>query len=59
MDRNETHEPPQESKAQAFFARLLDETRRPSYGDAQRDFIRNLVLRAQEAGLYEPPRENP
>lgn len=41
-------------RTQAFFQRLADEMRRPSYGDMARDFGRALLLRAQEANLYTP-----
>ncbi len=41
-------------RAQAFFASLAAEVRRPSYGVMQRDFAIELLKRAQEAKLYEP-----
>lgn len=41
-------------EVQAFFQRIADEMRRPSYGDQAREFARALLIRAQEAGLYTP-----
>lgn len=43
------------ANAQAFFSQLAAEIRRPSYGVMQKDFVENLLKRAQEAGLYVPP----
>jgi hypothetical protein len=42
------------ARAQAFFASLAAEMRRPSYGEQSREFARALLLRAQEANLYTP-----
>jgi hypothetical protein len=46
------------TKAQAFFATLAAESRRPSFGEMQSGWTRNLLLRAQEAGLFDPTLEN-
>jgi hypothetical protein len=42
------------NRAQAFFAQLAAEARKPHFGDAFRDYQRALLLRAQEQGLYTP-----
>ncbi len=52
------HEQQPADRAQEFFAALAAETRRPSFGDKDREFVRNLLLRAQEAGLFDPTKEN-
>ena len=41
-------------KSQAFFSGLAAEIRKPSYGDQHREFVRALLIRAQEAELYSP-----
>lgn len=48
-------EMPLDAGAQKFFAELYTESRRPSYGDHSREFIRQILLRAEERGLYVPP----
>lgn len=45
------------SRAQGFFAQLAAEIRKPHFGVHQREFIVALLNRAQEAGLYAPPKE--
>ena len=40
--------------SQQFFARLAAEMRRPSFGERDREVVKNILLRAQEAGLYRP-----
>ena len=45
-------------RAQTFFAAISAETRRPSFGDRDREFVKNLLLRAQEAGLFDPSLEH-
>ncbi len=42
--------------SQAFFAQLAAESLRPSYGGQERDFIRSLLIRAEESKLYDPTR---
>jgi len=41
------------SRTQAFFVGLAVEMRKPWFGDGSRDMYRALLLRAQEAGLYD------
>ena len=41
-------------KAQAFFASYAAESRRPHCSDRDKGWIANLLLRAEEAGLYSP-----
>lgn len=43
--------------AQKFFEKIYTETLRPHFGDKEREFVRNLLLRAQEARIYHPPTE--
>jgi hypothetical protein len=43
-----------EAKTQAFFADLAKAARSPGAGDIYRQFVSNLLLRAQEANLYTP-----
>lgn len=42
----------QVAKVQAFFTQLALEAARPAYGP--KDFVKGLLLRAEEAGLYKP-----
>lgn len=42
------------SGTQAFFAALATEARRPHFGDQAKEWTRALLLRAEEAGLYQP-----
>lgn len=42
-------------RAQLFFEELANETRKPHFGDQAREWVRALLLRAQEADLYRPP----
>ena len=37
-----------------FFAQMATESRRSSFGIFEKDFIKALLIRAQEAGLYDP-----
>lgn len=39
---------------QEFFAALATEARRPSFGEMQSGWLKNLLIRAQEAQLYLP-----
>lgn len=43
-----------EAQVQQFFDSLLTETRKPHYGHHAREVIQQLLLRAQEAGIYQP-----
>jgi hypothetical protein len=43
--------------AQGFFADLDRETRSPHFGEHHKTFVRALLLRAQEAGLFTPDKE--
>jgi hypothetical protein len=43
---------PLEEQAQAFFEQLAASINTPHVGDVYRDTIRNILLRATEAGLY-------
>lgn len=43
--------------AQEFFATLARETRKPHYGHQALSWTNSLLLRAQEAGLYDPAKE--
>ncbi len=43
-----------DSRSQKFFADLWRAARSPGYGDQERTFVKNLLLRAQEAQLYAP-----
>lgn len=45
-------------RTQCFFAQLATEARRPSYGEMQAGWTRSMLLRAQEAGLYDPTKEH-
>jgi hypothetical protein len=42
------------NKSQAFFAELAAETRKPHYGEMQSGWVKALLVRAQERGLYKP-----
>ena len=42
------------AKAQHFFQGLFKQTQSPGTGDHYRQFVKNLLLRAQEAGLFNP-----
>lgn len=44
-------------RAQKFFADLHAETLKPHFGEHQKHFVRALLLRAQESGLYTPDKE--
>ena len=41
-------------KSQAFFAQLQAETVKPHFGGHAKELILALLLRAEEAGLYNP-----
>lgn len=41
-------------KTQAFFARLADSVRPGYVGDQHKNFVRDLLLQAETAGLYSP-----
>ena len=58
VDQTEDVTEPIAIRVQTFFANLSAETRRPSFGDRDREYVKNLLLRAQEAGLFYPPREH-
>lgn len=45
------------SHCQGFFANLATEARRPHFGDQQRGWLQSFLLRAQEAGLFDPTKE--
>jgi hypothetical protein len=45
---------PERAKSQAFFAELANEMRKPHYGEQQAGWMRSLLTRAQERGLYDP-----
>lgn len=57
LDESECAAPSLRARPQAFFANLAREIRRPSYGVLQKDFASALLLRAQEAGIYDPSKE--
>lgn len=40
--------------SQKFFELLAKEARSPHYGGQAREFVANLLIRAEEAGLYQP-----
>lgn len=40
------------ARAQAFFAAYAVELRKPHISDRDKDILRNMLLRATEAGLY-------
>lgn len=42
------------ASAQQFFARLADSIRPPHVGEERRNFVKELLLRAEEANLYKP-----
>lgn len=46
------------SLSQKFFSGLSAETRRPSFGEREREFIKVLLIRAEEAGIYNPRLES-
>lgn len=46
------------AKSQRFFAALAAEMRKPSFGEMQAGWMRALLIRAQEASLYDPTQEN-
>jgi hypothetical protein len=46
------------AKTQRFFAQLALEARKPSFGEQAAGWTRALLLRAQEAGLFDPTLEN-
>lgn len=46
-------------KSQAFFAQLAGESRKPHFGDMQKDWLKALLVRAQEAQLYDPTKDTP
>lgn len=50
-------ETPKADVAQAFFASMAVEIRRPGVGDNFKVYTRQLLLRAQELGLYKPAKE--
>jgi hypothetical protein len=41
-------------RTQLFFASYAEEVRKPHYSHQHRDWVRGLLIRAQEAGLYTP-----
>lgn len=41
-------------KAQAFFENMANEAKKPHFGDHMREWTRALLLRAEEAALYDP-----
>lgn len=43
------------ARAQKFFADIGAETRKASFGEMARGWTQNLLIRAEEAGLYVPP----
>lgn len=49
----------QQAKSQAFFQTLADSIRPVHVGHERKAFVAELLLRAQEAGLYEPPKGTP
>lgn len=42
------------TEVQAFFDTFKAETDKPHVGDRFKEFVRAMLLRAQEAGLYSP-----
>lgn len=44
-------------RTQKFFADFAAETRRPHFGEQQAGWMRSLLLRAEEARLYDPTQE--
>lgn len=42
------------ARAQAFFAQLADSLRTPHASEPYREFVKALLLRAEEAKLYTP-----
>jgi hypothetical protein len=46
------------TKAQRFFAQLALEARKPSFGEQAAGWTRSLLIRAEEAGLFDPKLEN-
>ena len=46
--------PRHRTASQKFFVELALEMRKPSFGDRDRGLLTALLIRAQEAGLYEP-----
>lgn len=42
---------------QTFFESLALEIRRPAVGEHYREYTRQLLMRAQELGLYQPTKE--
>lgn len=45
----------QKARAFAFFDTLADEARKPHYDDRSKGYTANLLIRAEECGLYLPP----
>ncbi len=41
-------------KVQKFFEQLRDAARAPAYGDHHKQFVANILIRAQEAGIFAP-----
>lgn len=46
-----------EEAVQQFFEALQNEIRKPHFGGPAKEVVANLLLRAQEAGIYQPPKE--
>lgn len=40
--------------AQRFFAQMAAESRKPHFGEMQAGWMRSLLIRAEEAGLFDP-----
>lgn len=53
-DQRSEEKPKLGTQPQKFFHDLYVAARSPGYGDQHRAFVANLLLRAQEAGLYTP-----
>jgi hypothetical protein len=41
-------------RTQLFFEELAAETRKPHFGQQAREWVQALLVRAEEAGLYQP-----
>lgn len=46
-----------DERSQKYFADLAAEARKPHFGEHEKQFTRALLLRAEEAGLYTPDKE--
>ena len=46
-----------DSRAQLFFETLAAEMRKPHFGQQFAEIYRGILLRAEEAGIYLPPKD--